>query len=673
MSVRPGREAGRQDERHHIRDPTGADRTYPACSFDHVKQRQATAILVSLLLVGAACGSGDSGQPSDADAAPGERSGDGQAAAAEAPPEAPPPAGADYAAPAPSEAGTDATGGELILAVEQWPECLNPVTSCANASWTLWSVNTHILPRLMELDLQNNYQVSPTLLEEPTTANGGLVVADDGTFTLTYRLHPDAVWSDGTPITSDDVWYTWRARLDTDGTLNTTGYELITSVDATDPQVAIVTFSEPYAPWRDLFDPVLPAHHLGPDTNVAARWNDSIPISGGPWLQQSWSQDQHVLVPNDLYWDPERRPLVDRVVMVPREDTDSQVVALQTGEVMVASPQPFPGAAERLGGDLTFVSGGGTFIEGLWINQNAPDRRFGITTNLRQALAYSLDRKLIAEVALGSVIEDPQVLQCAGWSPSVGEWCADDFAHYVQDMDKVSELLTADGWTRPDPDGLWVNADGEQLVLQWNTVAGNKRREDVQALVSEMTAPFGIGWEIINYDPGELFQNRLPVMNFGPVALYANSTSPDPTVLAFYDIDGIPTEANGFTGQNFTAYASQAASDLASAIDREVDADARLALVRRLGAILARTCPGSRFTCCPTWRCGTAPWWRGRARRCAVLTAASPTCTTGVSSAEPMSGGRPAVPRNAGRGAEGEAHEVSGVRRPTREPAREPA
>ena len=475
--------------------------------------------------------------------------------------------------------------------MEQWPECLNPITSCANASWTLWSVTTHVLPRLMELDLQNNYQASPTLLEEPTTANGGLAVAGDGTFTITFRLHPEAVWSDGTPITGDDVRFTWRARLDTDGTLDTDGYELITGIDTTDPKVAVVTFSEPYAPWRDLFDPLLPAHHLGPGTNVAGAWNDSIPISGGPWLQQSWSQDQHVLVPNELYWDPERRPLVDRVIMVPREDTDSEVVALQTGEVMAASPQPFPGAAERLSGDLTFVGGGGTFIEGLWINQNAPDRRFEITRNVRQAVAYSLDRELIADVALGSIIEDPQVLQCAGWSPAVGDWCADDFAHYTQDLDKVTELLGAEGWSRPDPDGLWVNAEGTELVLQWNTVAGNKRREDVQALVSEMTAPFGIGWEIINYDAGELFQNRLPVMNFGPVALFANSTSPDPTVFRLYDIDGIPSEANGFSGQNFTAYASQEASDLAAAIDREVDATARLALVRRLGELLATDVP----------------------------------------------------------------------------------
>ena len=548
--------------------------------------RKAAALLAALTLLAAACGgdSGDSETGARSDATP-------ETAPAPTPPADADGSGTDASAGETGSGPDQATGGELILAVEQWPECLNPITSCANASWVLWSVTTHLLPRLMELDAANNYRASPTLATEPTTQNGGLVVDDDGTFTLTYRLNPAAVWSDGTPITSTDVWFTWRARLDTAGTLDTAGYDLVTGVRTDDPQLAVVTFSEPYAPWRDLFDPLLPAHHLGPDTNVADRWNESIPISGAPWLQQSWSQDQQVLVPNDNYWDPERRPLVDRVVMVPREDTDSEVVALQTGEVMAASPQPFPGAAERLGGDLTFVEGGGTFIEGLWINQIAPDRRFEITKNIRQAVAYSLDRELIADVALGSIIRDPQVLQCAGWNPYFGDWCGDDFARYVQDMAKVAELLTAEGWTRPDPNGLWVNADGTELLLQWNTVAGNKRREDVQALVSQMTAPFGIGWEIINYDPGELFQNRLPAMNFGPVALFAFGVTPDPTVLSLYDIGGIPSEANGFSGQNFMAYASTEASDLAAAIDREVDAAARLALVRQLSAILATDVP----------------------------------------------------------------------------------
>ena len=163
-------------------------------------------------------------------------------------------------------------------------------------------------------------------------------------------------------------------------------------------------------------------------------------------------------------------------------------------------------------GDLTFVAGHGNHTEGLWFNQIAPDRRFEITTNVRRAVANALDRERIAVVALGSIIDVPAVLQCAGWNPALrtSTGAGMTSARYRQDMDAVTELLTADGWSRPDPDGLWVNAEGEALVLQWNTVAGNKRREDVQALVAEMTAPFGIGWEIINYDAANSSRTASP-------------------------------------------------------------------------------------------------------------------------------------------------------------------
>ena len=511
----------------------------------------------------------------------------------------------DGAPEVPAATGTDVapserSGGEIVLAVEQWPECLNPLTSCSNSSWLRYSVHVHVQPSLMEFDVDNNLRPSPVLLEEPTVDNGGAVVNDDGTMTITYRLNPQARWSDGTAITSTDVWFTWRATMETTGSLDTIGYELITAVDHADPQTAVVTFSELYAPWRYLFEGLLPAHAFDGGTDIAGYWNDEITVSGGPWLSESWSPEQHILVPNDNYWVPERMPLVDRVVMVPREDTDSEVLALQTGEVMAAYPQPFPGTKERLAPPLVFASGAGTFVEGLWINQMAPDRYFEITKNVRQALAYALDRERIADVALGPVIDDPVVLQCAGWNPAFGDWCRDDFSRYSQDMAAVERLLTAEGWSRPDPEGLWVNPDGVELVLQWNTVAGNKRREDVQALVSDMTRPFGIGFEIINYDAGDLFQNRLPAMNFGPVALYASGTTPDPTVGSRYDIDGIPSEANGFSGRNFMAYVSQQASDLAFAIDAEIDEAARLELVHELSALLAEDVPWIPLYVLPT-------------------------------------------------------------------------
>ena len=485
----------------------------------------------------------------------------------------------------------DRPGGELVLGAEQWPDCLNPLTACSNASWLSWSVLVHLLPPLMEFDEDNNRRASPVLVEAPTRENGGVAPHGDGTVTVTYRLDPQARWSDGTPITSTDVWFTWRSALDTEGSRQATGYDLITDVAHDDPHTAVVTFSEPYAPWRQLFSRVLPAHAFDGKTDISDYWYDSIPISGGPWRQESWSSERHVLVPNENYWVADRMPLVDRVVMVPIEDSENEIEALEAGEVMALFPQPFAGAKERLGPPLALTSGAGVFIEGLWINQAAPDRRFEITTRLRQAVAYSLDRQLIADVALGTIVDDPQVLQCAGWNPDFGEWCGDQFSRYVQDMDAVEGLLVGEGWTRPDPEGLWVNEDGVELVLQWNTVAGNKRREEIQALVAEMTEPFGIGWEIINYSAGELFQQRLPVMDFGPVALYATTSDPEPSVANLYDMNGIPSEANGFSGSNYLAYSSPAATELALAIDAEIHDYIRLRLVHELGNLLADDIP----------------------------------------------------------------------------------
>ena len=166
----------------------------------NVRHRSISIILI-LLLVAAAGGGDDDAEPAapgppeaTADAAE-QPSGDGDSASTEpAAPTTTPADSGDAATPsygepadpdgddaaAPDDTTADAddersqlgfvvqrverSGGELILAVEQWPECLNPVTSCANSTWMIWSVATHLVPSLMELDPDNAYRPSPTLL-----------------------------------------------------------------------------------------------------------------------------------------------------------------------------------------------------------------------------------------------------------------------------------------------------------------------------------------------------------------------------------------------------------------------------------------------------------------------------------------------------------------------------
>lgn len=508
-------------------------------------QRRSLRLIAVLMLVGlvaAACGNDDDGTVTQPD-------GDGQ----------------------------QQEGGELVFGVEQWPECINPITSCYTASWASWSVFTHVLPQAMTLDPESNYIPSPVLTGEPEVSEGE-------PFAVTFNIAEEAVWDDATPITSADFEFTWRAHLDTPGAALTTGYDVIESIDTSDPKAAVVTFSEIYAPWRDLFggiDYLLPAHVFD-STDVSQVMESEIPFSGHAWQLESWSEEEAVLVPNEAYWDEELTPLLDRVVFVPREDADTEITALlsDTDPVSVIWPQPSPGIEERLATDnVEFEVAAGGFLEGLFPNHSRP---LGGNKAVREALLYAIDRQAIAEGVLGGI--NPGTLDCAGWSPTIGPWCDEsDFGEVTQDFDMAEQILTDDGWAR-NANGVWEK-DGEELVIEFNTVAGNTRRENVQQIMQEQVSDFGIRFNMQNYEGTTLFTNYLPPLNFG-MFLAAQVAPPDPDTSFIYACAQIPSEENELGGQNYSAYCNPELDELLAEANRTTDLDARVELIHQIGDII---------------------------------------------------------------------------------------
>jgi ABC-type transport system substrate-binding protein len=57
---------------------------------------------------------------------------------------------------------------EIIVGAEQWPECLNPVTECANSSWMVWSATFQVLPAAFDTTAEGEYVVTDLLAGEPT-------------------------------------------------------------------------------------------------------------------------------------------------------------------------------------------------------------------------------------------------------------------------------------------------------------------------------------------------------------------------------------------------------------------------------------------------------------------------------------------------------------------------
>jgi peptide/nickel transport system substrate-binding protein len=321
-------------------------------------------------------------------------------------------------------ATTEKKGGSVVFAAEQWPECLSPITSCANASWLPWTAWEHVMPRLMEADPKGNFVASDLLVEAPTEQNGGL---KENPFTVTFKLRPEAVWDDGSQITSKDVKFTWDAIMKTTGTIGTTGYDQITSIDTTDPKVAVVKFKAPYADWWDLFGGnsangvVLKEAAFSGKVDLKDEMQTSYSFSGGPWKLKSYSKQQTVLVRNDKYWVKDKIPLLDQVTFIPREDQSTELNALRTNEALAAYPQPSPAITKQLQvPGLKYQGGAGSTYEGLWMNMSV----FPFNdAKVREAFAFAVDRQGVIDSLYKADFPDLQVLNCPGAVPTSSDWC----------------------------------------------------------------------------------------------------------------------------------------------------------------------------------------------------------------------------------------------------------
>ncbi len=324
---------------------------------------------------------------------------------------------------------------------------------------------------------------APAGSDAPTT--GGEAPA--GGMTVTYNLNPDAVWDDGTPITSADLECTYKASLNTPGSIRTAGYDVIASVDASDPATFVVTFEQPYAAYKSLWSDngIIKADAVANCDDISGDFQDMIPFSGQPWKMESWSPDQLVLVPNESYWVEEDKPVATRAVMVPKADSDTEINSLKSGEVGMIFPQAFAGITDALNDpNIKFTPGYGTNYEDLWLQQATGPFADPI---FRKAFAKSVDRELILKSIYDPIFPGSELLNCGLWVPTVGPWCDNtQFADFY-DPAGAEALLTENGWAK-GADGYWAK-DGTVPTIRWTINTGNKRREDTQALMLPILQP----------------------------------------------------------------------------------------------------------------------------------------------------------------------------------------
>ncbi len=177
----------------------------------------------------------------------------------------------------------------------------------------------------------SRWVLDPTLLVSAEVTN-------DNPFTVTYKIRPEAQWTDNAPIGADDYWYLWRQMVSQPGVVDPSGYDLITGVQSIEGgKTAVVTFSQPYPAWRELFNDILPAHIVkdipGGFASGLAR---ALPVTGGQFRVDNIDpqREEILLARNDRYWAEPAKP--DQLLFRRAGATAALADSIRNGDTQVA-------------------------------------------------------------------------------------------------------------------------------------------------------------------------------------------------------------------------------------------------------------------------------------------------------------------------------------------------
>ena len=369
--------------------------------------------------------------------------------------------------------------GSVRFDLSSDPSNLNPLFLHQDAASVEQQLARLSFEPFIDFDPQGR-EIPELLTRVPTQANGDL--SPDGR-TIVYRLRPQVRWSDGVPVTAEDVLFTLKAIEDPHNPVpSREGYDLIDRADSRGTHVVVLHLKHAWAPAVDTFFSygfrpqfVLPAHILRNQAPLARAAFNAAPIVGdGPYRFVQWRRGDSLLyVANPRYWkgSPKAARLDIRIV----PDPDTNLLLLQSRELdwnLIAPAQKDTLSSHT---DIVYRYVPTGVVAGLTVNlSRAPldDVR------IRRALAMSIDRNAISrKITLGRYPVTDAIQPRFSWAfdPNVREPRYNPAA--------ADALLDAAGWHR-GPGGM-RRKSGRELTLVYvqfrETTTGMKVATAVQA------------------------------------------------------------------------------------------------------------------------------------------------------------------------------------------------
>ena len=431
---------------------------------------------------------------------------------------------------------------EVVIGDDQEPPTLNPYAPGGD-NWIVSRIGQAIFAGLTEVDGDTGAIIPDLAVRLPTVANGGVVVDGDGTTRVTFRIRQEAVWENGTPVTGDDVAFTYEAIMALDAgalSLDRAPYEVITAVEAAGKSVTL-TFAAPTLAFETMFPVILPRHQVE-GTDLTTDWNTEPWLSAGPFRFESWDPgEQLTLVRNERYWKSdsvtgERLPYLDRVVFRFIPETEELLDAFANREIDAVMPPPgLAGSLRPLEG-AQVISGPGRIWEQvtLQFGENNPNvGSLNAHLDFRRAVAYLIDREAIAAQGFWESEQPLDSILALHGLP-----CDHPWAQYRSDPERARELL----------DGLCADLGRDCLAepptVVYSTTGNADERPTIARLASEMLSAGGIRATVEPQDSMLFFSPEFLDGGYWDLAEWAWIATPGPSgvlqTLTLFDPDQPP-------------------------------------------------------------------------------------------------------------------------------------
>jgi peptide/nickel transport system substrate-binding protein len=387
-----------------------------------------------------------------------------------------------------SAQGQDEEGGggkQVVFDVgdPQGIDSMSPLIGVTVAAYEAWNIQYATLTDKAAKD----FSIIPGLAESWEGSEDGL--------TWTYKLRPNMKWSDGKPLTAEDIAWTVNTSREEEWFNHFAVTQNLTAKALDDTTLEIKSsVPDPKLPTMDVY--ILPKHVWGKmDADARSKYEGTDGVGSGPFVLEEFNKGQFARFrANPHYW--RGKPAVDKVVLRKFNNPDAMVAALKTGELDAAQDIPSSGFHE-LENDPNIVT-----VEG---NQGAMGE---IAINggdglkkphpaladpkVREAIGHAIDRETIVNRALEGLATPAQTLSVSPdpkWTPDIADGVLPTF-----DLDRANQILDQAGYEDTDADGIReMPGGGEPLNFRYMVRSDSVNARPVAEFFTGWLEEIGIG------------------------------------------------------------------------------------------------------------------------------------------------------------------------------------